>query len=61
MSDIRKWGNIWPHLVPAQRDLPEHLKIRPVKGLTQARQKVKEAKQRREEIKRVKIAKIKAV
>jgi hypothetical protein len=61
MSDIRKWGNIWPHLVPAQRDLPEHLKIRPVKGLTQARQKVKEAKQRREEIKRVKIAKIKAM
>ena len=61
MSDIRKWGNIWPHLVPAQRGLPENLKIRPVKGLTEARQKVKEAKRRREEIKRVKIAKIKAM
>jgi len=61
MSDIRKWGNIWPHLVPAQRGLSEHLKIRPVKGLTEARQKVKEAKRRREEIKRVKIAKIKAM
>jgi hypothetical protein len=60
MSDIRKWGNIWPYLVPAQNGLPEHLKIRPVKGWNQARQKVKEAKQRREEIKRVKIAKIKA-
>ena len=61
MSDIRKWGNVWPHLELAQRDLPEHLKLRPVKGLNQARQKVKEAKQRREEIKRVKIAKIKAM
>jgi cation transport regulator ChaB len=61
MSDIRKWGNVWPHLELAQRDVPEHLKIRPVKGLNQARQKVKEAKQRREEIKRVKIAKIKAM
>lgn len=58
---MRKWGNIWPYLVPAQHDLPEHLKIRPVKGLNQARQKVKEANRKREEIKRVKIAKIKAM
>jgi len=35
--------------------------IRPVKGLAEARQKVKEAKRRREEIKRVKIAKINAM
>jgi len=61
MSDIRTWGNVWPHLELAQRDLPESQKIKPVKGLTQARQRVKEADRKREENKRVKIAKIKAM
>ena len=61
MSDIRTWGNVWPHLELAQRDLPESQKIKPVKGLTQARQKVREADRKREENKRVKIAKIKAM
>jgi len=58
MADIRKWGNIWPHLELAQRDLPEWQKIKPVKGLNQARQRVKEANQKREETKRVKAEKI---
>jgi hypothetical protein len=61
MSDVRKWGNVWPHLELAQRDLPESEKIRPVRGLNQARQRVKEAKRKREEMKRAKIAKIKSM
>lgn len=58
MADIRNWGNIWPHIELAQRDLPEWQKIKPVKGLNEARQRVKEANRKREETKRVKAEKI---
>jgi hypothetical protein len=60
MSDIRNRGSIWPHIELAQRHLPEWQKVKPVKGLTQARQRVKEADRKREETKRIKAEKIRA-